>query len=207
MKFSCIWKLVVMKLDVVQFAQGSQHPHVLFMLHLPWSSHSLSYTSLQHQHATVERRGESADLVWLASLICDERGRAGAHGATPEPCGQVVLLLLLPYQSPASCRCTCQVSASYQLYVFVLTSTPIVQTKNWPSLKCKERNVKIPAAWILLVFQGKSRLSIDLVFCLLSFVARAQHQNCGVSLLVSWWSDDKPSRHTGSYSAKTPWRS
>lgn len=41
---------------------------------------------------------ESADLVRLASLICDERGRVGPHGAATEPCGQVELLLHLPSQ-------------------------------------------------------------------------------------------------------------
>lgn len=40
----------------------------------------------------------SADVVRLASLICDERGRVGPHGAVVEPCGQVVLLLHPPSQ-------------------------------------------------------------------------------------------------------------
>ncbi len=41
---------------------------------------------------------ESADLVRLPSLICDERGRVGPHRAAREPCGQVVLLLHPPSQ-------------------------------------------------------------------------------------------------------------
>lgn len=36
--------------------------------------------------------GKSADLVRLACLICDERGRVAPHGDAGEPCGQVVLL-------------------------------------------------------------------------------------------------------------------
>ncbi|KAK2918811.1 hypothetical protein Q8A73_003182, partial [Channa argus] len=31
---------------------------------------------------------ECADLVRLASLICDERGRDRSRGAAREPCGQ-----------------------------------------------------------------------------------------------------------------------
>lgn len=41
---------------------------------------------------------ESADVVRLASLICDERGRVGPCTAAREPCGQVVLLLHPPSQ-------------------------------------------------------------------------------------------------------------
>lgn len=95
MKFSCIWKLVVMKLDVVQLLKA-RSTHMCSSCFITPDIFTASLTP-SYNISMLQWRGESADLVWLASLICDERGRAGAHGAAWELCGQVVLLLL-PYR-------------------------------------------------------------------------------------------------------------
>lgn len=139
--FSCIWKLVVMKLDVVQLLKArSTH-----MCSSCFISPDLLTASLTPPYniSMLQWRGESADLVWLASLICDERGRAGAHGAAREPCGQVVLLPPCHPQPAADAP-----AKSAPATNFIHLCSPI--------LKCRESNVKIsPISIVLKTFSNR----------------------------------------------------
>lgn len=99
-------------------AQGHQHPHVRFMLRLPWSSHTHSTPPHTHQSATVDKRKCWFSPTGLFNLWWAWESRTPTGPS--EPLGQVALRLHSPL---TSCRCTCQVSTSNKVHFLVFTST------------------------------------------------------------------------------------